>query len=127
MVNIIFEEHVTQTPLPSETSEPTPDAKQAERKRKRSNAIKTVLHQIASVLILHAEILCQHIKMPEITNYVVEGIRVVLNYTFSITGTRSYGIKLFLFIVNVNYTLLEVYAKETQRTGQTESGYRNKM
>ena len=35
LVNNITEEHVIQTPPPSETSEPTPEAEQAEKKTKK--------------------------------------------------------------------------------------------
>ena len=104
LVSIITEELVTQTPPQSKTSEQFPEAEQAERKRKRSDETKTVLYQTASVLNLHAELLCQDITVPAIADYIVKWIHVVLNYTFSITGTQCYGIKLFLSIVKVNHT-----------------------
>ena len=107
----ITEEHVKQTPPPSKTFEPNPDDVQVERKGERSNETKTVLYQTASVLTLHANFLCQHIKMPEIADYVVKGIRVVLNYTFSITRTLRYGIKFFLSIVNVIQTASYMFNK----------------
>ena len=44
LVNNVTEEHVTQTPPQSKTSEPTPEAEQAERRRKKSNETKSVLY-----------------------------------------------------------------------------------
>ena len=106
-----MEEHVKQTPPPSKTSAPIPEAEQAERERKRSNESKPVPYQTASVLTLHAEFLSQLIKMPKCADYVVKGIRVVLNYTFSIAGTVCFGIKFFLSIVNVNHTASYMFSK----------------
>ena len=116
LVNFITEEHVKQTPPPSETSEPTPEAEQAEKKQKRSNETKTVFYQTASVLTLHAEFLCQHIKMTKIADCVVKGIRVVLNYIFGITGMLCYSIKLFLSILNVNHTASYMFNKTRNYT-----------
>ena len=118
LVNNITEEHVTQTLPPSKTFEPTLEAEQAERERKRSNETKRVLYGTASVLTLHAEFLCQHIKMPKSADYDVKGIRVVLNYTFGITGTLCYGITLFLSIVNVNHTASHMINKNWKLHGR---------